>query len=103
MQSKKKPGKEELEELRRILTQMGETDFSDIEFLELCEATRGYPWRTVRSRVNGARLYIEKNGTWTQPNYALPSEALEAGHPSWTKEQVDEAYDPVKNPSWPYA
>lgn len=53
----------------------------DREALVLCDATKDYPWRTVRSRVNGARLFIEKSGRSTVPDYALPTERILSAYP----------------------
>lgn len=56
----------------------------------LCDATKDYPWRTVRSRVNGARLFIEKNEKWMVPEYAIPTEGILATYPRLTEKELDE-------------
>lgn len=61
--------------------------------LVLCDATVQYPWRTIRSRFNGARLLMEQDGKWDFPERTLGSEALGAEHPDWTPDQVYEALD----------
>ena len=81
---------EELDkELDTILSMMGdEMCSSDRASLVLCEAGERYPWRTIRSKVSGARLYIEMNGKWRVPDYTLPSEAMLANHPTCTLEDL---------------
>ncbi len=63
---------------------------SDREVLELCDATRDYPWRTVRSKVSRARLFIEIKGKWQIPEYMLPSEAILATYPQLTEQEMEE-------------
>ena len=63
---------------------------SDRAVLVLCEATKDYPWRTIRSKINGARLFIEMNGQWREPEYALPTEQILADYPLLTREKLDE-------------
>ena len=72
----------------------------DLDCLELCEASIGYPWRTIRSRVNGARLCIEQNGEWKRPTYAMQSEATLADHPRWTD---DELWEKETSDGFPFA
>lgn len=66
---------------------------SELDALQIYEATAEYPWRTVRSKVNGARVFIEQDGKWVHPEYALPSEASATRHPDWTQEELDEEED----------
>lgn len=63
---------------------------SDRGALVLCDVTKDYPWRTVRSRVNGARLFIEKNGQWKEPTYAILTEQILADYPRLTEKELDE-------------
>ena len=62
------------------------------EALVLCDATENYPLRTIRSKVNGARLYIEKDGVWTFPLRDYWEE-FQAVHPELTEEELVEAED----------
>lgn len=61
--------------------------------LVLCEASENYPARAIRSKVNGARLYTEKDGKWVEPNFFLPTEAMEARFPTMTFEEIDKLYE----------
>ena len=66
---------------------------SDRAVLELCDATVQYPWRTIRSKVSNARLYIEIDGKWRVPEYMLPTEAELAHAPRLTKEELFQMMD----------
>ena len=78
-------------ELDSILSTLKEKfESSDRAVLVLCDATKDYPWRTVRSRVNGARRYIEKSGKWMIPEYAIPTEGILATYPRLTEKELDE-------------
>lgn len=63
---------------------------SEREALALCDACKDYPWRTVRSKVNGARVFIEMDGEWRFPEYAIETEAMLAGRPDWTEKMLEE-------------
>lgn len=62
------------------------------EALVLCDATEDYPLRTVRSKINGARVYIEKDGVWTFPVRGYWEE-FQATHPELNEEELEEAED----------
>ena len=86
-------------ELDTILSQM-KRKFTPAEraALVLCEASENYPARAIRSKVNGARLYTEKDGKWVVPQYFLPTEAMATRFPTLTDEEIiklDEETNPL--------
>ena len=100
------------EELKRVLTiakDQSELDTilsqkkirltpSERSALVLCEASENYPARAIRSKVNGARLYTEKDGKWVVPQYFLPTEAMATRFPTLTDEEIiklDEETNPL--------
>lgn len=81
-------------EIDRILEANGrELNDSARAVLVLCEASDDCPVRTVRSRVNGARLFVEENGEWKVPVYALESEEKLAAHPTLSIRAMMEEQD----------
>ena len=81
-------------ELDTILSQLGRKLSPSVRSaLVLCEASENYPARAIRSKVNGARLYTEKDGKWVVPQYFLPTEAMEADFPTMTFEEIDKMYE----------
>lgn len=84
---------EDQSELDEILSQRyKQFTKSEREALVLCDATEDYPWRSVRSKVNGACLYVEKDGVWQFPKWD-PWEGFKASYPDWTNEELEEAED----------
>ena len=87
-------------ERARLNTRTDEQDRNDFRAFGfgLYDATADHPWRTVRSKVNGATLYIEQNGQWGYPKRKLPNEDFAAMHPDWTMEEVENWEDDPSNP-----
>ena len=67
-----------------------------LPYLAFCEPTEACPFRTIRSVKSGARLSIERNGQWVDPDYrdqwqlSPDDEATLAWWPEWTREELRE-------------